>query len=217
MSTRTRTKPFCLLVFALLISAGCTSMYDPIPFAPSHYDADAFVPSSEDRVTLVPVADVRVDTKETINPNTIDALEQHFKNMGYLPNVASSYGAVATVTADDLEEPRSDWVRRFGPDDAQWVFLFAIEDLVSRDKTLGSAYGTECSGYLFDRRTGELAWQHSAAAQKGVGGVVGMLPGTTKRFSVGTCIAEMLAQFPVRGEKRWMRYREFIELRKPVQ
>ncbi len=203
------------LFSVVLMGVGCTSMYDPIPFAPSHYDADAFVPSSVDRVTLVPVVDVRVDTKETINPNTIDALERHFKNMGYLPNVASSYGAVSSVTADDLEEPRSDWVRRFGPDDAQWVFLFAIEDLVSRDKTLGSAYGTECSGYLFDRRTGELAWQHSAASQKGLGGGVGMLPGTTKRFSVGTCIAEVLAQFPVRGEKRWMRYKEFIELRKP--
>ena len=204
-------------IVVITVTTACTAMYDPIPFSPAHYDRSAFAPSEVTQVTLVPVADVRADKTEQIHPNTIVTLERHFRGMGYEPLVAPDYGSVQSVTADDLEEPRKDWIRRIGPEGAEWVFLFAVEDLVSRDKTFGSAYGTECSGFLYQRSVGELAWQHSAAAQEGVGGVAGTMPGFTRSFSQGACIGEVLSQFPVRGDKRWMRYKQFIELRRPNQ
>lgn len=210
-------KRVCTGATGILLStlAACTAMYDPIPFSPARYDQSAFVPARVIYVTLLPAADIRVDRKESVHPNTIVTLERHFKDMGYEPLVATDYGAVRAVTADDLEAPRPEWIQRLGPDGAEWMFLFAVEDLVSRDKTLGSAYGVECSGYLYNRRTGKLVWQHSAAAQEGVGGLAGMMPGFTRNFAQGACIGEVLSQFPVRGEKRWMRYKDFIELRKP--
>lgn len=203
------------ILVTAMFTAACASMYTPIPFNPQFYDRQSFAPASVQTITLLPVADVRVDHTETIHPKTMDVLDMHFRDMGYSPVVANEFGPAGTITEDDLEAPAPGWIRELGPAGAEWVFVFAVEDFVRRDKTFGSAHGVECAGYLFNRKSGRLVWRERTASQEGVGGLAGrMVPGYSRNFAQGACIASVLSQFPVRGDKRWMQYKQFIELKK---
>ena len=66
------------------------------------------------------------------------------------------------ISEADLKEPRESWAKEFGPDNARWVLLVALEDSGSH-LTFGSSGDVIVLGTLFYKASGQMVWRGVAA------------------------------------------------------
>ena len=188
-----------LMVLCLfLLVSGCGTSR---PINPTYLDP-AFTPALVDQIYVLPLADIRIDRTEELDDKDISvgwglAGFKWLKKKGYEYTFLSEFGTDSDPTEDDLTQALSDWVRALGTPEAKYVLLIALEDLVRRKKTFGSAMGCECSGVLYDKVSGKAVWRHEAVAEMSVGGLGGMMVGgLIVRDTMGACFRQLLEQIP---------------------
>ncbi len=197
-----------LLVCGALLGSGCATQ---TPFKPD-FLANDFAPSDIDTLTVMPAVDLRKDRSVAIEPKelqdrmllrpTISSSRRPWslEAKGYTQVVqVDSISDVASITEDNLAEPKPEWIKSLGPDAARWVLLFTLDDLVSAS-TFGHAITVKCSGYLFDKNTARLVWRHRAVMEFGAGGLVGVLSKSRSEKEVlEHCVARLMMQLPPRN------------------
>ena len=164
-------------------------------------------PAAGDTIAVLSVADVRRDKSvgfkklTTIGHRTV---KTGLKKSRYELAFQSDFGGIAAVTDEDLEYLDPSWVSELGPHDERWVLLVVLED-AARKATFGSAFGTVCSGYLFDKSTGEAIWLDEATGTQGQGGLIGFAMGSAMRGEAfASCTGKLMSSFPGRnrGKKK---------------
>ncbi len=193
---------FVVLVFSclFLIVNGCATS---VPFNPTYIDPE-FTPESVDQIYVLPLADIRIDRSEDLDDKDISvawviANFKQLKKKGYNVTFLSEFGIDKDPSEDDLVEASPDWISKLGVQEARWVLLIALEDLVRRKKTFGSAMGCECSGVLYDKMSGKPVWRHEAVAKMSIGGLAGiMVSGLISRDAMGLCFRKLLQQIPAK-------------------
>lgn len=188
-----------VLVSGLSVAGGNSQSYPT--------DSTSIGPSAGDTIAVLSVADVRKDKSVGFKKlNTIGhrTVKTGLKKSRYELAFQSDFGGIAAVTDEDLEYLDPSWVSDLGPDGERWVLLVVLED-AARKATFGSAFGTVCSGYLFDRSTGEAVWLDEATGTQGQGGLIGFAMGSAMRGEAfASCTSNLLASFPGRnhGKKK---------------
>lgn len=193
-----------LLIYASLGLAGCGAAFSPHYLDPSFYEANV------DFISVLPAVDIRkdrsVDLDEGWELKTVKkgigargGTAYRFKWKGYNPVYDNDFGGVDNISEDDLIAANSDWINKLGPEDSRWIFLFVLEDLVTR-KTFGHTYATECSAVLYDKESGKAVWKHKYVREAIQGGLGGLLTaGGTGQRLVRECFGWVLwDQFPKR-------------------
>jgi hypothetical protein len=188
-----------LLPVAALL-AGCqTAVVKP------DYLAPGFEAGRVEALTVLPAVDLRKDRSFPIPGEKLQELMLYkelpasLKKSGYADVVMSpARGAAPSIDNDDLEEANADWVKSLGPDAARWVLLVTLDDFVSRS-TFGVAVNAKCTGYLFDKTAGALAWRHKASASEELGGALGLMwKGKGEDGALVQCPLLLMQQFPRR-------------------
>jgi hypothetical protein len=186
----------CLFLFV----NGCAS----VPFNPTYLDPE-FTPALVEQIYVLPLADIRMDRSEELDEKDIEvgwalAGFKILEKKGYDLTFLNEFGADNEPSEDDLAEASPDWVRKLGTQEARYVLLIALEDLVRRKKTFGSAMGCECSGVLYDKMSGKAVWRHEAVGEMSVGGLAGMIvSGLIVRDTMGACFRQLLEQIPAKS------------------
>lgn len=199
MRTSCETLDVVLVVPCLfLLVSGCATSG---PVDPTYLDP-AFTPALVERIYVLPLADIRIDRAEELDDKDIRvgwalAGFKWLEKKGYEYTFLSEFGTDRDPSEDDLAQASPDWVRELGAPEARYVLLIALEDLVRRKKTFGSAMGCECSGILYDKVSGKAVWRHEAVSEMSIGGLGGMLvSGLIARDTMGACFQQLLKQIP---------------------
>jgi len=162
---------------------------EPLPFAPAEVGT----------IAVVSVADIRKDKSvnlKKLNQIGQRTVKQALKKSTYDLVFTEDFGSVPEVTEDDLEYLDGSWVQQLGPKQQRYVLLLVLED-AARKKTLGAAFGTVCSGYLFDKETGETMWQAENVGTAGQGGLMGMMMNSAMRSGAfQNCASKLMVGFP---------------------
>jgi len=168
----------------------------------------AFSPRDPDAIAVLAVADLRKD--KSVNFQRLDeighrAVKRNLKKSSYTLQFETDLGGVAEVTEDDLEYFDAEWVRQLGPRDRRYVLLLVLDD-AARKRTLGSAFGTVCSGYLFDKEKGGPVWEHHATGTGGQGGLIGFaMASMTRGDSFSSCARNLMTTFPYEKKRKGAR------------
>lgn len=201
----------CAIIVTVLSFSGVLASCVTLPLNPDYLDAE-FSPADVDELIVLPIADLRVDksVEADVQKSMTDALSDFLPIMGYEKVVyADTFGKVSSISEDDIEQGRVDWIQSLGPDRTRWVLLVALHDLATR-LTYGSASVAECSGYLYDKAKGKTVWHQKAVGEFGYGALFGlsiaMLGKTLANNGAWVCAIELLTQLPTKNEKKWRRH-----------
>ena len=138
----------------------------------------AFTPANMQDITVLPIVDARRDKsqpwdreewqkrweKKWANVLLIRPLEKK----GYTVALATDFGGVDNINADDIAESALSWVHALGPEGAQWILLMTLEDLVNSPQ-FGTSWATSCAMILFDKNIGKAVWRYDVVTTKGSG------------------------------------------------
>jgi hypothetical protein len=157
-----------------------------------------------DVITIVPYVDDRKDKSIEISGlhetdsyffNWLIQARKLFWRRKYYVKIANNYGALTSISGDDLETLDAEWVKKLGPANSRWILLNVLEDFVS-EKTFGAALAAQCSGYLFDKISGKVVWRHKVVHEFGRGGLVGIITKPKPKYVAASCFVELLEGFP---------------------
>ena len=189
------------VVLAVTLATGLSAARNKGPSYPT--ESDTIGPSAGDTIAVLSVADLRKDKSvgfkklTTIGHRTV---KTDLKKSTYELAFHADFGETPEVTDEDLEYLDPSWVSDLGPDGERWVLLVVLED-AARKATFGSAFGTVCSGYLFDKSTGEAVWLNEATGTQGQGGLIGFAVGSAIRGEAfASCAGNLMASFPGRDQ-----------------
>ncbi len=176
----------CALLGSLLGLTGCAA-----PTKKPIFQDASFTSAVVNEIVLLPVLDLRpdksvgLDVKETAASTAKGALKQK----KYKCTLHTDDSQVSGLTEEDLEQPRSEWIKALNPSNARWMMVVAVNDLV-RKVTFGTAANAEVSAYLFDKEAGKCVWHDKGIGQAGQGGLIGyLMPSATPALQLATAQA----------------------------
>lgn len=158
-----------------------------------------FTPAEVEHIAVLGVADLRID--KSVEFKKLDrighrAVQRRLKKSTYTLDFVEALESSRPITGDELEDLDGDWIRTLGPTDERYVMLLVLED-AARKNTLGAAFGAVCSGYLFDRETGDVLWSNQTTGTMGQGGLAGMMMNNAMRGGAfEDCTGNLLFTFP---------------------
>lgn len=202
---RTGAKLTVISTLSIWLLAGCA----PELVINPNFVAPDFTPSRVNELVILPAVDLRQDRSALaddiqdmmITPSGWGREEYGAKNTlsekGYTVRFVSSLG-VASVSEDDLAVQSVEWVKDLGPDDGRWVILIALNDLAETGG-FGASWSASCSGYMFDKSTGNLVWRHDEITRLKMGGLIALAVSSLMRQdAMVLCSSELFKQIPVR-------------------
>jgi hypothetical protein len=150
-------------------------------------------------LSVLPLVDARAGKKADINlAHVQEAVVKALTRKHYPATAASSNGDAGQIAEEDLAGAQSTFVKKLGPAEMRWVFVFCLEDVASKI-TFGSTGNAEMSGYLFDKDSGELLWSGKGVGKAGQGGLLGMaMKGAMNGAAVDEAISDLMRQIPDR-------------------
>ena len=160
----------CLLFVTLML--GCATRPKPA----ADYVITGFDSTNVDVVKVLPVLDFRIDQSkqldldEWILPFTGRQLEE----LGYSYSIERDRSLLLNISRDDLEIPTRDFIKSLPSENARWVLVLALDELLTEGAFSGSS-NAEMSGYLFDKENGQLMWRNKELQQLGMGGLMGLV------------------------------------------
>ena len=197
----TRKSSIIAIVFAVALVSGLSVARDKTTSHPT--ESASIGPAAGDTIAVLSVADTRKDKRvdfKKLTPIGHRTVKTGLKKSSYELAFQSDFGDVPEVTDEDLEYLDPSWVSDLGPDGERWVLLVVLED-AARKATFGSAFGTVCSGYLFDKSTGKAVWLDEATGTQGQGGLIGFAMGSAMRGEAfASCANNLMASFPGRSQ-----------------
>jgi len=145
----------CLLG-AAIVGFGSMSCYPDTRLANAR---PGFSGAAVDSICLLPPVEGRTvirdaDKFATIAPKLSEGLQSTLKSMGYAVNVATTE---ANLSGEQVAFADAATIRNLGPSTARWVLVPVLDSARPSPALVWGGYGM--SAYLFDKQTGELAWE----------------------------------------------------------
>jgi hypothetical protein len=152
-------------------------------------------------ITILPTVDLRSGKKDSVDLAKIGKRALNvLKKKNYPAVQADSTGAAGEIAEEDLNDSKTEWIKRLGPPSDRWIMVACLYDVHSKlTKFPGSTGNAELGGYLFDKETGRVIWNGKGVGQAGQGGLYGMmLKGTMKGAALDTAVNNLLSSIPKR-------------------
>lgn len=181
------------VVLAALIS-GCATT------KPADYVMSGFDYATVENVAVLPVLDHRIDQSKQLDLDklVLPIAERSLKGRGYPYSIERDRSLVSAISRDELETPTREFIQSLPPAHERWVFVLALDDSASK-LTFGSTGNAEMSGYLFDKRNGQLVWRNKELRQIGQGGLMGMaMKGMMEKAAIEQTAMQMFQALPKR-------------------
>lgn len=175
------------LLGCLLGLTGCVTPPQKTPV----FQAASFSAAEVDETILLPVVDLRPDKSVGLDVKTsaLSSAKGVLKQKKYKFTVHMEDTQVSGLTDEDLNKPKSEWIKALNPANGRWVMVVAVNDLV-RKVTLGTAANAEVSAYLFDKEAGKCVWHDKGVGQAGQRGLIGYLnPSASEAMQIAICNA----------------------------
>jgi hypothetical protein len=198
-----------MVTVSALFASGCATT---VPLNPDFMDA-GLSPAKIDKITVLPAVDLRKERSIAISREMLHEMmivwglmPSRLERIGYPEIDYLPVSAAAAIAADDIAEARPQWIGKLGLPSDRWILLVTLDDFVSAE-AYGMALSAKCSGYLFSKDAGKIAWRHRIAVEGSAPGLIGMLfeinfkKGSMEFHMLRRCARELIEQFPARVAK----------------
>jgi hypothetical protein len=182
----------CILFIALI--SGCATT-KPADFIMTGFDC-----TTVDSVAVLPVLDQRIDKSKQLDLDdwVLPIAERSLKKLGYSYNIERDRSLLSNISQDDLEAATGNFIASLPPVGSRWTLVLALDDSSSK-MTFGSTGNAEMSGYLFDKKNGQLTWRNKELGRMGQGGLIGMMmKGMMERGAIEQATIQMFQTLPNR-------------------
>jgi len=199
--TQTRRLLYLMVLLSATIFFQCASSKAPI-YLDENYSSKAI-----DEIVVLPVLDLRVEQEreiEIIDDWVRRGLKGHLKYKKYNITFIEDRSAIknlAKFTEEEINEADPFWIKKLGPQKANWVLLPVLLDLSSR-LTFGSAANAEMSAALYDKSLGKCIWRDKGIGKAGQGGLIGMaMKATNEGQAVLNACFDCIKSIPKNSKK----------------
>jgi hypothetical protein len=195
MSARFPAQTLLVILAVALLASGCVAP----PLKPAIQRSDNFRPMEIEQITLLPILDGRLDTAAKLDTEPLGRrVEEILKNKKYAVVRAPTATHLDAFTPLALQSPTSEWIQTLPPSDGRWVMLLRVDDVNSKI-VFGSVGSAELSGYLFDKKAGEMVWHDKGIGRAGQGGLLGMaMLGMMESAAMEAALGNLTASIPKR-------------------
>jgi hypothetical protein len=166
-----------------------------------------FKPVKGQQIMILHCVDARKDkTTEKLNSEDLDnkvggdwMVRYFFECRGYKV-VSDSRPASAMPPAELIVDMNDDELVTLAPKEAEFAYLFMLDDLVVEYTVLKKMAKAEGRAYIIDTRIGKVVWkEREVATSGGIGPFSGLFP--QKKNSLQFCVWNMLETVPICANK----------------
>ena len=182
------------LAFLVAFVLGCATT-KPADFVQDGFDCNAI-----ESLTVLPVLDHRIDQSKQLDLDdwVLPIAESSLKDRGYPCAVQRDRSLISEISRDAIEAPTKNFIEDLPPASSRWILVLALNDS-SSNLTFGSTGNAEMTGYLFDKKNGQLTWRNKELGKVGQGGLIGMaMIGIMERSAIESAAMQMFQTLPIR-------------------
>src|SRR5437870_4466563 len=89
--------------------------------------------TSFEKIVVLPAVDSRVGQKTSVNLEDIQKqVVKLLQKKNYVAEAAANSRASGEIVEEDLKEAKPEWVKKLVPEDARWVMVVCLGDVMSK-------------------------------------------------------------------------------------